>query len=74
MTESYDYCYKCKGLIRIGLDDKHNDYAICGKCLKGNIKQQKEINWGRKQEIKEQVINFIVLMMEQHKIDIEDLR
>lgn len=33
----------------------------------------KEDIWARKKEIKEQIINFIILMMEEYKIDKEDL-
>lgn len=34
---------------------------------------QAKINWARKREIKLQVIDFIVLMMEEYNITIEDL-
>ena len=37
-------------------------------------KTKTEVCWERKLEIKEQVINFIVLMMEQHGITESDLR
>ena len=38
------------------------------------VKNKTEVHWERKKEKKEQVINFIVLMMEEYKIDIEELR
>ena len=34
---------------------------------------EQEIIWERKKEIKEQIINFIVLMMEEYNIHLEDL-
>jgi len=38
------------------------------------MKKQIEIHWEREKEKKEEVIKFIVLMMEEYKIDIEDLK
>ena len=37
------------------------------------ISEKQKVNWDRKKEIKEQVINFIVLMMEEYKIYPDDL-
>lgn len=37
-------------------------------------KTQIEVHWEREKEKKEQVINFIILMMEEYNIDSEDLR
>ena len=41
MTENYNYCYECREMIRIGLDDENDDYAICKDCMKKEKKNEK---------------------------------
>ena len=53
---------RTKGSLRLSLPNR-----------KKMVSERQKIHWERRKEIKEQVINFIVLMMEEHKIDTSDL-